>query len=164
MAASGSSSAFISPQMAALLTGKTVRTIHNWLDSGAIAGRQLPSAQVPSGVLRQVDLSSLAAKEAHCLLQAFVDCVLQSDSGDAQALNEVGIYFFWSGEYSIAANCFEAAAKKGHADAMDFLSTCYFNGQGVDKNQGLGLRWLGSAAALGHSLAQGKLRALGFEV
>jgi TPR repeat protein len=158
------STAFISPQMAALLTGKTVRTIHNWLDSGVIAGQQLPSSQVPSGVLRQVDLSSLAAKDQHCLLQAFVDGVKQADSGDAEALNQVGIYFYWSGDHAIASSFFEAAAKKGHADAMDFLSACYFNGKGVDKNQGLGLRWLGSAAALGHSLAQGKLRALGFEV
>ena len=37
---------FVSTQTAALLTGKSVRTIHNWLESGVVMGRAVPAAHI----------------------------------------------------------------------------------------------------------------------
>ena len=155
---------FVSTQTAALLTGKSVRTIHNWLESGVIRGKDVQAAHIPGGLMRRIDLSSIAANVPTEMTDEFRECVRQVDAGDADGMNNVGTYFYRSKEYKIAVTWFEAAAKKGHADAMELFSMCYINGIGVEKNHALGIQWLGKAAALGHSVAKAKLQALGFEV
>ena len=155
---------FVSTQTAALLTDKSVRTIHNWLESGVITGKDVPAAHIPGGLMRRIDLSSIAANVPTEMTDEFLECVRKADAGDADGTNNVGTYFYRSKEYKIAVTWFEAAAKKGHADAMELLSMCYINGIGVEKNHALGIQWIGKAAALGHSVAKAKLQALGFEV
>lgn len=66
--------------------------------------------------------------------------------------------------YPLAVAWFEAAAKKGEADAMDLLSWYYINGSGVEKNIPTGVQWLAKAAELGLPTALIKLQALGFDV
>ena len=114
--------------------------------------------------MRRIDLSSIAANVPTEMTDEFLECVRQADAGDADGMNNVGTYFYRSKEYKIAVTWFEAAAKKGHADAMELLSMCYINGNGVEKNHAQGIQWIGKAAALGHSVAKAKLQALGFEV
>lgn len=155
---------FVSTQTAALLTGKSVRTVHNWLESGVILGKDMQAAHIPGGLMRRIDLSSIAANVPTEMTDAFLECVRQADAGNADGRNNVGTCFYRSKEYKIAVGWFEAAAKNGHADAMELLSMCYINGIGVEKNHALGIQWLGKAAALGHSVAKAKLQALGFEV
>ncbi|MBU2857962.1 sel1 repeat family protein [Acidithiobacillus ferrooxidans] len=164
MGTSHHSPIFVSTQTAAQLTGKSVRTIHNWLESGGILGKEVKAAHIPGGLMRRIDLSSIGANVQTEMTDGFLECVRQADAGDADGMNNVATYFYRSKEYRIAVGWFEAAAKKGHADAMELLSMCYVNGLGVEKNQVLGVQWLGKAAALGHSVAKAKLQALGFEV
>ena len=154
---------FVSTQTAALLTGRSVRTVHNWLESGVILGKDVQAAHIPGGLMRRIDLSSIAANVPTEMTDEFLECVRQADIGDADGMNNVGTYFYGSKEYKIAVVWFDAAAKKGHADAMEWLSICYINGTGVEKNHALGVQWLGTAAALGHRIARAKLQALGFD-
>ena len=154
---------FVSTQTAALLTGRSVRTVHNWLESGVILGKNAQAAHIPGGLMRRIDLSSIAANVPTKMTDDFLECVRQADIGDADGMNNVGTYFYGSKEFKIAVGWFEAAAKKGHADAMEWLSICYINGTGIEKNHALGVQWLGKAADLGHRIAKAKLQALGFE-
>ena len=155
---------FVSTQTSALLTGKSVRTIHNWLESGVVMGRAVPAAHIPGGQMWQIDLSSIIANVQTEMTDEFLECVRRADAGDAKEMNNVGTCFYKSVEYKIAVSWFEAAAKKGHPDAMELLSMCYINGIGVEKDHARGIQWLGKAAALGHSVAKVKLLALGFEI
>ncbi|MBU2768232.1 sel1 repeat family protein [Acidithiobacillus ferrivorans] len=161
---SKNSSAYISTQTAALLAGKSVRTINNWLESGSISGKRVHAERGPGGLMWKIDLSSMAAYIPMEMADACVQKIMQAEEGDADGMNHVGTYFYAANACKIAADWFEAAAKKGHADAMEWLSICYLNGIGVEKNHALGIQWLGKAAALGHSVAKAKLRALGFEL
>ncbi|AEM47699.1 Sel1 domain protein repeat-containing protein [Acidithiobacillus ferrivorans SS3] len=161
---SNNSPAYISTQTAALLAGKSVRTINNWLESGSISGKRVHAERGPGGLMWKIDLSSMAAYIPMEMADACVQKIMQAEEGDADGMNHVGTYFYAANACKIAADWFEAAAKKGHADAMEWLSICYLNGIGVEKNHALGIQWLGKAAALGHSVAKAKLRALGFEL
>lgn len=48
----------------------------------------------------------------------------------------------------------QKAADAGSRDAMYELSDCYIDGEGVEKNEKLAIKWLTKAADLGHPLAQ----------
>jgi TPR repeat protein len=83
---------------------------------------------------------------------------IRADQGDAEAMNEVALYFMSEDKYELAFPWFKLAAEKGHPDAQHWLSKCYFKGWGTDKNQALGLRWLGEAANNGHAIAQAQIQ------
>lgn len=157
-------SSYISTQTAALLAGKSVRTINNWLESGSLSGKRVHAERGPGGLMWKIDLSSMAAYIPMDMTDACVREIMQAEAGDADSMNNVGTYFYAANARKIAAEWFEVAAKKGHADAMELLSMCYINGIGVGKDHALGIQWLGKAAALGHSVARVKLQSLGFEV
>ncbi|MBU2834098.1 tetratricopeptide repeat protein [Acidithiobacillus ferriphilus] len=164
MDTSRDSSTYISTQTAALLAGKSVRTINNWLESGSINGKRVHAERGPGGLMWEIDLASMTAYIPMDMADACVQEIARAEAGDADGMNNVGTYFYAANACKIAAVWFEAAAKKGHADAMEWLSICHLNGIGVEKNHALGIQWLGKAAALGHSVAKAKLRALGFEL
>lgn len=152
--------AFISTQTAAMLTGKSVRTIHNWLESGAIDSKQVAAERIPGGMAQRINLLSMAAYIPFDLTDDFAECVVQADAGEANGALNVGTYFYKVGQHKIAVDWFESAAKKGNSDAMDLLSHCYIKGVGVDKNFAVGVQWLGKAAELGHMMAKVKINDL----
>lgn len=158
------SSVFISTQSTAMLTGKTVRTVHNWLESGVIQGKKMSANHLPGGMLRQIDLSSVESHICIALTPELIDCIQQADRGEATALKLVGIAFSAEQQHTIAVPWLEAAAKKGEVDAMDLLYWHYLNGEGVPKDASLALQWLAKAAEQGLPTAKIKLRHLGFEV
>ena len=157
-------SIFIGTPTAALLTGKSVRTVHNWLESGEIQGKEVPAARIPGGLVRQVNLSSIEPYICIPLNPELVDWIQQADGGDATALKLVGIAFSADQHHAIAVPWLEAAAKKGEVDAMDLLSWYYLNGAGVPENASIALQWLAKAAEKGLPTAKIKLKQLGFNV
>lgn len=155
---------FISTQTAALLTGKTIRTIHNWLEAAEIAGKNVPAGHIPGGAAKKIDLFSLSEHILLPLTDELVEWIKLADAGNAEALKMVGLSFHKVGDYPLAVAWFEAAAKKGEVDAMDLLSWHYINGSGVEKNIPTGVLWLAKAAEQGLPTALIKLQALGFDV
>lgn len=77
-----------------------------------------------------------------------------ADAGDADAQNEVALLFLTEGKPEWAMGWLELAAKHGHADAMNLLGTGYIEGNGVPKNENLGIAWIAKAAANGHVISQ----------
>jgi len=86
--------------------------------------------------------------------------ILLADAGDAEAQVDIGQLFLMSEKYQAAFYWLEQAAQKNNPDAMQWLGHCYINGKGTLKDENLGLMWLAKAAALGHELAQGQIKAL----
>jgi TPR repeat protein len=163
MGMSGGSAVDVGTQTAAILTGRSVRTINNWLETGAITGSRVQSERGPGGLMWKIDLPSMAAYIPMELTADSMAEIGRADAGDVDGMNNVGTCFYQSKEFKIAVEWFAFAAKKGHADAMEWLSICYLNGIGVEKDHALGIQWLGKAASLGHGIAKVKLQALGFE-
>jgi hypothetical protein len=157
-------SIFIGTPTAGLLTGKSVRTIHNWLESGEIQGKEIPAARIPGGTIRQVDLSSIEPHMCIPLNPELVDWIQQADIGDAAALKKVGIAFSAEQYHAMAAPWIEAAAKKGEVDAMDLLSWYYLNGAGVAQDHSIAMQWLAKAAEKGLPIAKLKLKKLNLDM
>jgi len=86
--------------------------------------------------------------------------VLLADDGDAEAQNDLGQLFLIADKQKAAFYWFQQAAQQNNPDAMQWLGHCYVNGQGVPKDDNLGLMWLAKAAALGHVIAQGLMNGL----
>lgn len=151
----------ISTQTASMLTGKSTKTLYRWVDSGAIPATQTDDLQqgVVGGKLL-FDLRILAQHIPTELTDDFIEAVLRAEAGKADGMNEVGLFFYGARQYGIAIGWFEAAAKKGHLNAMDWLSDCTINGLGVEKNDAKAIQWLGKAAEHGHLIAKAKLAIL----
>ena len=146
---------FISTQTAALLTSKTVRTIHNWLESGSIKGKSIHAGHLPGGQIVQIDMASMAMHIPTALTDEFLECVKKAEAGDAQETTNVGTYFYKSaGTQKIAVSWFELAAKRGNADAMEWLWDSYYHGYGVEPDFAVAIQWLGKAAKQGSMMAQ----------
>lgn len=158
MSDKGHAGYYVSTQTAAMLTGKSVRTLQRWQDEGTLHSVEMEGARRGAGGVKLLlDLHGLAPHVPIPLDDEKMAMMVRADGGEAEAMNEVGLYFYGADQYEIAVPWFEAAAGKGHADAMELLSTCYFKGIGVETSPALGLKWLGEAAAHGHAIAQFKI-------
>ncbi len=147
-------SVFVGIQTASMLTGKTERTIRRWHDDGTIASAKdhatnrviIPMDEIAPHIPAQWDKDrSLMA--------------VRADQGNAEAMNEVALYFMTEDQYELAFPWFHLAAEKGHPDAQHWLSKCYFKGWGTEQNKALGLRWLGESANNEHAIAQAQIKA-----
>jgi TPR repeat protein len=132
----------ISVTTAAALAGVDRRTVRRWLGEGDVS---------------LVELLRIAGLE---LDAAEVEAVLLADTGDAEGCADLALILSTHGHHSRAIEWIQRAADKGHADAMHWLARAYFDGQGVPKDQYLGLMWLAKAASLGHPISQAQTSAL----
>ena len=69
-------------------------------------------------------------------------------------------YFYKPDTYKIALNWFELAAKRGNADAMNWLWDSYYHGYGVEPDFAVAIQWLGKAAKQGSMMAQATVEGL----
>ncbi len=160
MTISDDSNLFICAQTAALLTGKTDRTIINWLESGTIKGKTVHAGHLPRGQIWKIDLFSMAEHIPTELTEEFMESVKNAEAGDAQETANVATYFYKPDTYKIALNWFELAAKRGNADAMNWLWDSYFHGYGVEPDFAVAIQWLGKAAKQGSMMAQATVEGL----
>ena len=86
--------------------------------------------------------------------------VLRADAGDAEAQNDIGQLFSIAGKYKAALYWLQQAAQQGHPDAMQWLGRCYLRGEGVPKDDNLGIMWIAKAASHGHMIAKSQMHAM----
>ena len=86
--------------------------------------------------------------------------VLRADAGDAEAQNDVGQLFSIAGKYEAALYWLQQAAQQGNPDAMQWLGRCYLSGEGVPKDDNLGIMWIAKAASYGHAIAKFQMNAM----
>lgn len=79
---------------------------------------------------------------------------------DAEAQCELALIFLNQGQWDGGVYWLKRAAMADHADAMNLLAMCHLNGEGVEKNQREGIRFIHRSAALGHQLSKQQLMVL----
>ena len=138
------------------ITGWSERTAWRRLSAGSIT--RVGDTGNGSRVL--LDWSSV---EQHARLR-FDDDALSllacADAGDADAQNDIALYFFERALPSAAIYWLQQAVRSGHADAMHWLGRCYLAGNGLESDRNLGLMWLARSASAGHPISDGLLHAL----
>ena len=86
--------------------------------------------------------------------------VLRADAGDAEAQNDIGQLFSIAGKYEAALYWLQQAAQQGNPDAMQWLGRCHLSGEGVPKDDNLGIMWIAKAASHGHVIAKFQMNAM----
>ena len=86
--------------------------------------------------------------------------ILQADAGNAEAQDDIGQFFLMAEKPLVAVFWFQQAVQQNNPDAMQWLGHCYINGKGVPRDENMGIMWNAKAAALGHVIAQGQIKAL----
>ena len=81
------------------------------------------------------------------------DLILQADTGNAEAQNDLGLLLLTHNKSTLAIYWLNLAAKQQQADAMQLLGDCYALGKGVEKDSNLAMMWIAKAASLGSVLA-----------
>jgi TPR repeat protein len=84
--------------------------------------------------------------------------VLSADAGEAAAQCDVGQLFSNAGKHDIALYWIRKAAEQEYPDAMQWLGRCYLSGDGIAKDDNLGIMWIAKAAAFGHSIAREQMK------
>jgi len=88
------------------------------------------------------------------------ELILLADAGNAEAQNEVGQIFRMAGKSASALYWLRASSEQGHPDAMHNLGSCYVAGEGVPRDENLGIMWIAKAAACGHVIALSQMAGL----
>lgn len=88
------------------------------------------------------------------------DLVIEAAAGDTGAQTDLALLFLDAGKPGVGQFWLTLAADQGHPDAMHYLSKLYIQGNGIPKNDSLGLMWLAKAASLGHLIAGEQITAL----
>ncbi|AFL74424.1 tetratricopeptide repeat protein [Thiocystis violascens] len=78
----------------------------------------------------------------------------QADAGDSDSQHAMALLFLSQGKPEGAIGWLELAAKHDDADAMNLLGICSVEGNGLPKDENLGIAWIAKAAALGHVISQ----------
>ncbi len=145
----------ISLESAIALTELSRRTWWRYVAEGRVS-RVVDDAR-GRAMLLWADVLPLLCAQLDAPEQALV---LLADAGDTAAQNDLGQIFFAAQKLKTALYWWQQAAKKDHADAMQWLGHCYLTGQGVPPDDYLGLMWIAKAAAHGHVIAQAQVRGL----
>lgn len=144
---------FVTINTAAMLTGKSTKTIRNWIDSGVIKKRTDDNNS-------EIDILSIDEHIPTELTPAFLESVKKSESGMSEETTNIAIAFSISHADKIAIPWFELAAKQGSNDAMFWLWKNYQNGCGVEPDFAVAIQWLGKAAKHGSITAQTTVESL----
>jgi len=86
--------------------------------------------------------------------------VQAADGGNAEAQTDLALLFISHHKLKQGIAWLEAAVKQEHAAAMRLMGRCHIEGQGVDRDDNLGMMWLARAAAKGDPIAQAQMGAI----
>lgn len=88
-----------------------------------------------------------------------LDLIGEADAGVAEAQNDLALLFLLHAKPQSAIYWLELAIKQDYADSMHWLARCYLEGNGVAKDENMGLMWLAKAASHGHTISQQQMQA-----
>jgi TPR repeat protein len=89
-----------------------------------------------------------------------LELIAEADSAIAEAQNDLALLFLLHGKPQGAIYWLELAVKQEYSDAMHWLARCYFEGNGVLKDENMGMMWLAKAASQGHKISQAQMQAM----
>jgi TPR repeat protein len=138
------------------LTGRSERTVWRWIADGTLTRA---SDDVKYGKA-MVQLDSVTPHICIQIGPEDIDLVLSADGGNAEAQNELALLFISNAKPENAIYWLKMAADQNYADAMHWLGRCYIDGNGVAKDENLGIMWLSKAAAHRHAISQAQMQSM----
>jgi TPR repeat protein len=138
-----------------LLTGKSRRTLWRRVSNGSVA-----RVVKDSRGCTQLSLDEVVPSMPTVFDSLDLELVLETDSGDADAIHDLGQTFALVSMYEAAKECWELASAKSHPDAMQSLGALYIDGRVEIKDPKIGVMWIAKASAEGHKAAEEQMRLL----
>jgi hypothetical protein len=151
---------YIRTPTAAMLIGKSIRTVHNWLESGIITGKKIPYPGIPAGFAQKINLLSMQSFIPFAMTNEITKSIYKVDKSNdcnSEEIVKIGLLFYGVKHYKIAVDWFSYSAKQGNHEAMFLLSECFFKGLGVEKSHATSLQWLGKSSEKGNMRATAKI-------
>lgn len=108
----------------------------------------------------KVKLQTILPHLSISLTQEDISLVLQADEGNAEAQSDLALIFLNEKKYKEAIYWLELATKQGSATAMYWLGRSHIDGNGMPKDENLGLMWIAKAASNGHVISQAQIQGL----
>jgi TPR repeat protein len=146
----------ISLAAAITLTEWSERTLRRKLAEGSVT--RAPESGSNGRYLLHLD--SVRPYICICLEPDELATLMRADSGEPEAQTDLALIFLSNAKPKGAAYWLELAAKQDYPDAMHWLGRCYIEGNGVPKNENLGMMWLAKAAAHEHVISQEQMQAM----
>lgn len=88
-----------------------------------------------------------------------IELIADADAAVAEAQNDLALLFLSHGKPHSAIYWLELAIKQEHPDSMHWLARCYLEGNGVAKDENMGIMLLAKAASHGHMISQQQMQA-----
>lgn len=146
----------ISLMAAATVTNKSKRSLWRLVSDGGLV-----RGPVDAQGRATVSLISVREHVATSLSDAEWTLLVSADRGDAEAQNDMALFFLAAGMDEHAHYWLGLAAKQNHGDALHWLARCHFRGlAGADPDQNLGMMYLAKAAAAGHVISQMQIKGM----
>jgi TPR repeat protein len=146
----------ISLAAAITLTDWSERTLRRKLAEGSITR----APENGSNGKSLIHFDSISEQVCVSLESEDLSVLIKADAGDAEAQSDMALIFLSSNKFKSAIYWLELAAKQAHPDAMHWLGRCHIDGNGVPKDENLGIMWLSKAAAHGHLISQAQMQAM----
>ena len=146
----------ISIAAAITLTGWSERTIWRRISDGTLS-------RVDENTVKDKAMISLdAIKSNFCvpIEPEDFDLIENADAGNAGAQTDIALIFMSNKKMASVIYWLKLAVKQDYAEAMHWLGRCYTNGNGLPKDENLGIMWIAKAAAQGHVISQGQMQAM----
>jgi len=151
---------YIRSPTAAMLIGKSIRTVHNWMENGCIEGKRIPYPDIPAGFAQLINLPSMQPLIPFPMTDAIMESISKADNYNYEEMVKVGLLFYEVKRFKIAADWFTCAAKHNNNEAMLLLSDFFIRGLGVKQSHAIGLQWLGKSSENGNMRATEKINNL----
>lgn len=150
----------ISLDTAARLLGQTKRHIRRRIAEGSLV--KVNSSDVHGRT--HIPFDAIRMDIGYPLTDEDISAIVQADTGDPVAQQEVALFFLEFGDTERALIWLQMSALSGCADAMLMLGECYIEGLAMPGNGMPAIQWIERAAETGMMLAVGTLAALKWRV
>lgn len=148
---------YIRTPTAAMLIGKSIRTVHNWLEDGIILGKRIPYPGIPAGFAQKINLLSMQTLIPFTMTKEIIESISKADNCNYEEMVKIGLLFYDVKHYKIAVDWFSYSAKYGNSEAMFLLSECFLKGLGTKQSHAISLQWLGKSSENGNMRATAKI-------
>jgi hypothetical protein len=146
----------VSIATAANLSEQSERTLRRRISEGL-----LPRLDEVGGTNRtMIPLSAIRDQIVIPLEENDLDLIEDADAAIAEAQSDLALLFLANGKPQGAIYWLELAAKQEYPDAMHCLARCFIEGNGVPRDDNLGMMWLAKAAAHGHVISQAQMQSI----
>jgi TPR repeat protein len=89
-----------------------------------------------------------------------IPLIKDADAGKAEAQNDLALLFLENNKARSAIYWFELAVRQEYPEAMHGLGRCYIDGNGIVRDEDLGMMWLAKAAAHDHVISRVQMQAI----